>query len=295
MTKNWVCAILHKKGKIMKKITIAICYDFDKTLTTDDMQSFAFIPSLNLTSEEFWDKTNSFIKKNGCDVTLGFLRTMIDECRQKGIVLSREYLKAMGKNIPFAEGVLTWFKRLNTFAEKQGAVLEHYVISSGNKEMIEGTKIFKEFKNVFACEYLYGKNGEAYWPKNTINYTTKTQCLFRICKGAHDLTDEKTVNNRTRTKHVEFRNMIYLGDGITDIPCMTLVKEKGGTAIAVYQNDKVQIGRELIADGRVNYVCRNSYKSGSSLEKLLKTIIKSLVLKEQLLYKEKIHKKIAKK
>ena len=279
----------------MKKMTIAICYDFDKTLTTDDMQSFAFIPNLGMTTAEFWNKTNNFIKKNGCDVTLGFLRTMLDECRKKGIVLSREYLKEMGKNIPFAEGVLTWFKRLNNFAEKHGATLEHYIISSGNKEMIEGTKIFKEFKNVFACEYLYDKNGEAFWPKNTINYTTKTQCLFRICKGAHDISDEHTVNRKTEKKHVEFRNMIYIGDGVTDIPCMTLVKEKGGTAIAVYQADKVQIGNELITDGRVNYVCRNSYKSGSSLEKLLKTIIESLILKEELLTKEQTHKKIANK
>lgn len=277
----------------MKKMTIAICYDFDKTLTTDDMQSFAFIPNLGMTTAEFWNKTNNFIKKNGCDVTLGFLRTMLDECQKKGIVLSREYLKEMGKNIPFAEGVLTWFKRLNNFAEKHGATLEHYIISSGNKEMIEGTKIFKEFKNVFACEYLYDKNGEAFWPKNTINYTTKTQCLFRICKGAHDISDEHTVNRKTEKKHVEFRNMIYIGDGVTDIPCMTLVKEKGGTAIAVYQADKVQIGNELITDGRVNYVCRNSYKSGSSLEKLLKTIIESLILKEELLTKEQTHKKIA--
>ena len=279
----------------MKKMTIAICYDFDKTLTIDDMQSFAFIPNLGMTTAGFWNKTNNFIKKNGCDVTLGFLRTMIDECRKKGIVLSREYLKEMGKNIPFAEGVLTWFKRLNNFAEKHGATLEHYIISSGNKEMIEGTKIFKEFKNVFACEYLYDKNGEAFWPKNTINYTTKTQCLFRICKGAHDISDEHTVNRKTEKKHVEFRNMIYIGDGVTDIPCMTLVKEKGGTAIAVYQADKVQIGNELITDGRVNYVCRNSYKSGSSLEKLLKTIIESLILKEELLTKEQTHKKIANK
>ncbi|MBR5012906.1 MAG: haloacid dehalogenase-like hydrolase, partial [Clostridia bacterium] len=216
----------------MKKMTIAICYDFDKTLTIDDMQSFAFIPNLGMTTAEFWNKTNNFIKKNGCDVTLGFLRTMLDECRKKGIVLSREYLKEMGKNIPFAEGVLTWFKRLNNFAEKHGATLEHYIISSGNKEMIEGTKIFKEFTNVFACEYLYDKNGEAFWPKNAVNYTTKTQCLFRICKGAHDISDEHTVNRKTEKKHVEFRNMIYIGDGVTDIPCMTLVKEKGGTAIA---------------------------------------------------------------
>ena len=279
----------------MKKMTIAICYDFDKTLTTENMQNFAFIPNLNMTAAEFWKKTNDFIKKNGCDVTLGFLRTMIDECRKKGIVMSREYLKEMGKNIPFAEGVLTWFKRLNTFAENHGATLEHYIISSGNKEMIEGTKIFKEFTNVFACEYLYDKNGEAFWPKNAVNYTTKTQCLFRICKGAHDISDEQTVNRRTEKKHVEFRNMIYIGDGVTDVPCMTVVKERGGTAIAVYQNGKVQVGKELINDGRVNYACRNSYKSGSSLEKLLKTIIESLILKEELLTKEITHKKIANK
>lgn len=269
----------------MKKTVVAICYDFDKTLTTDNMQFYSFIPNLNIDEATFWGKCTDLVKKTGIDITLGYLRTMIDECKKQGIKLTREYLHSMGKDIKFCAGVKTWFSRLNKYAEKHNVQLEHYLISSGNKEMIEGTDIFKEFTNVFACEYLYDETGEAYWPKNIVNYTVKTQCLFRICKGAQDLTDEKTINKRIAQKHVEFRNMIYIGDGLTDIPCMTLVKERGGTAISVY-NDNKNTCAELLEDNRVNFVCKSNYTTNSPLEKLIKMVIDSLALKENLLKKE---------
>lgn len=269
----------------MKKTVIAICYDFDKTLTTNNMQYYSFIPNLNIDEATFWDKCKTFVKKTGTDITLGYLRTMIDECKKQGITLTRDYLHSMGKDIKFCAGVKTWFSRLNKYAEKQNVQLEHYIISSGNKEMIEGTDVFKEFTNVFACEYLYDENGEAYWPKNIVNYTVKTQILFRICKGTQDLTDEKSINKRTPKKHVEFRNMIYIGDGVTDVPCMTLVKERGGTAISVYNDDKKTCA-ELLEENRVNFVCKSNYTANSPLEKLIKMVIDSLALKESLFQKE---------
>lgn len=279
----------------MKKTVIAICYDFDKTLATKNMQEYSFIPNLGITTEEFWTRANNFCKRHQCDLTLAYLRTMINECKKAGIKLTKEYLHGLGKDIEFFDGVETWFKRLNKFAEKQGVKLEHYLISSGNLEIIEGTPIFKEFTKAFGCEFLYDCNKEAYWPKNTVNYTLKTQYLFRICKGASDLTDEHTVNRKTPKKHVEFRNMIYVGDGVTDIPCMTLVKERGGVAISVYHNKSKENTLELIEDNRVNYVCKSNYKSGSSFEKLVKMIISSLALKETLIRKEHTTKKINKK
>lgn len=271
----------------MAKNIIAICYDFDKTLATNNMQSFSFIQSLNMTPDEFWTKCQRQTKKYGMDSTLGYLKLMIDECHARGINLTRQYLQNMGKHIQYFDGVSTWFKRLNDYALKQGATLEHYIISSGNKEIIEGSPIFKEFKNVFGCEFLYDKKGVAVWPKTLVNYTLKTQFLFRICKGIDDLIDEETVNQRVQEKHVEFRNMIYIGDGFTDIPCMTLVKEKGGVAISIYSQNKKESSVQLVKDGRVNYVCRSDFKSGSTLEKLIKLIIDSMTLKEKLLNKEK--------
>lgn len=270
----------------MAKTVIAICYDFDKTLAKANMQEFSFIPNLNISTAEFWTRANKFAQKNQCDITLAYLRTMIDECEKAGIALTHEYLKSLGKDIEFFDGVKTWFARLNRFAEKQGVKLEHYLISSGNLEIIEGTPIFKEFTKAFGCEFLYNSSGLAYWPKNTVNYTLKTQYLFRICKNANDITDEHTVNKRIPKKHVEFRNMIYVGDGLTDIPCMTLVKERGGVAISVYHNNDRQQVASLVEDNRVNYICKSNYKSGSPFEKLVKMIISSLALKETLLQKE---------
>lgn len=283
------------KGGNMKKPVIAICYDFDKTLAINDMQSFSFIPNLGLTTQEFWAKCNNFAKRHGMDITLCYLLTMIHQCKKKNIPLSREYLCGLGKDIKFFDGVETWFRRLNRYAETKGVKLEHYLISSGNKEILEGCKIIDEFDGVFGCEFLYDKTGAAIWPKTLINHTLKTQCLFRICKGAHDLSDDKTVNRRTAKKHVEFRNMIYIGDGVTDVPCMTLVKERGGTSIAVYQDGQKDISLELVAENRVNYACKTNFKTGSGLEKLVKLIIDSLTLQEKLFSKERKTKTQTKK
>jgi len=267
----------------MKKTTIAICYDFDKTLATDDMQAFSFIPKLGLTSGEFWGKVNEFTKKNKCESTLAYLFVMLDECKKQGVVVTRDYLTNLGADIKFYAGVTTWFDRLNSYAESQNVKLEHYIISSGNKELIDGCKIAKEFAGVFGCEYLFDNRGVAYWPKNIVNYTQKTQYLFRICKGATDLTDTDKVNSRVENKHVEFRNMIYIGDGVTDIPCMTLVKEKGGVAISVYSPKEQNASVRLLNDDRVNYAVKSDFSSESQLEKLVKLIINSMALKDKLI------------
>lgn len=270
----------------MSKNVIAICYDFDKTLATDDMQAFSFIPNLGLTSEEFWAKTGEFSKATGTESILSYLHCMITECKKKGIKLTKEYLRNLGKDVKLYDGVTTWFKRLNSFAQEKGITLEHYIISSGNKEIIEGSSISKEFKAIYGCEFLYNEEGEAYWPKCTINYTLKTQYLFRIVKGVFDQTDDKNVNQRKDEKHVEFRNIIYLGDGLTDIPCMTLVKEKGGKSIAVYQPHKKDKVMPLLEENRVNYICESNFRASSQMEKLVKLILESMSLTNQLLEKE---------
>ena len=268
----------------MKKPVVAICYDFDKTLATNDMQAFSFIPNLGLETNEFWDLCSDFRKKEGVDNIISFLYVMIDQCKKKGIKLTREYLNSLGKDVKFFDGVTTWFKRLNQHAESLGIELEHYIISSGNKEIIEGSSIAKEFKGIYGCEFLYNEEGEAFWPKVAINYTLKTQYLFRICKGA--IEDENKVNDRIEKKHVEFRNMIYIGDGVTDVPCMTLVKEKGGFAISVYPTNKKEGSIKLLQDNRVNYACRSDFGSNSQLEKLVKLILESISIKEKLFDKE---------
>ena len=269
-----------------KQPIVALVYDFDKTLSTDDMQNFSFIPSIGMEPDKFWEDTKALSDKTGMERILSYMFVMIEKCKEKGIPLTKKFLNKLGKEVKLYDGVTTWFSRINSYAEELGVKVEHYIISSGNKEIIEGTSIAKEFKEIYACEFLYDDNEIAIWPKVTINYTSKTQFLFRISKGALNRTDDVKVNSRLDSRRIPFENMMYLGDGLTDIPCMTLIKEKGGKSIAIYpagQKEKVSF---LFEDERVNYVCRGDYSANSNLEKIVKLFIQQISISDTLLRKE---------
>lgn len=268
------------------KPIVAIMYDFDKTLSSDDMQNFGFVPSLNMTPSEFWSLTQEIGEKEGLEGTMAYMYMMVKCCKDKGIKLTKSLLNEVGKNIKYYEGVTTWFKRINQFAEEQGLEVEHYIISSGNKEIVDGCSIAPNFKQIYGCEFFFNEDGEAIWPKISINYTSKTQFLFRISKGALDASDDKTVNTKIETKRIPFHNFIYLGDGLTDVPCMQLVKEKGGKSIAIYPKGNKEKVIQLFEEGRVNYLCSADYKAGSNLEKIIKLILTQMALTSTLLSKE---------
>ena len=270
-----------------KQPIVAILYDFDKTLATDDMQNFSFIPALGMSSDEFWGATAELTRKTGMEKILSYMYMMIEKSKEKGIPLTKEYLRKLGKEVKFYEGVTSWFKRINTFGEEHGVKVEHYILSSGTKEIIEGTPIAKEFKEIYACEFLFDRTtGEATWPKIAINYTAKTQFVFRISKGALNSHDDVGVNSRTGEKRVPFRNIVYIGDGLTDIPCMTLVKEKGGKSIAIYPKGKKDKVYPLFEEERVNYICRGDYSVNSDLDKIVKLIIDQVSILDKLVNKE---------
>lgn len=270
-----------------KKLTIAFMYDFDKTLCDRDMQDYAFIPNLNMTSEEFWGETEQFRKKYYMEGILGYMYYMIRKCREKNIPFTQEYLRSLGKNIGFYKGVQNWFKRINQYGESMGVKIEHFIISSGIKDIIDGTEIKDEFKKIFACQYHFDENGEAVWPSIAINYTQKTQYIFRISKGIYDETDGSKVNEKMSERVVDYKNMIYFGDGITDVPCMTFVKKQGGTSIALYQRGKKSKVTNLLLDNRVNYICPADYQEGSELDSLVKCIIQEMQLSHVLSLKQK--------
>ena len=271
---------------IKNKPIIAIMYDFDKTLATTDMQNFSFIPALGLSSEEFWKSVADFTEESGMENILSYMYIMIEKCRENNIPLTKEYLNKLGKEVKFFEGVTTWFKRINAYAEELGIEVEHYILSSGTKEIIEGTSIAKEFKNIYACEFYYDENGLAKWPKIAINYTYKTQFIFRISKGALDINDSVTINTKIDNRRIPYQNMIYIGDGLTDIPCMTLVKEKGGKSIAVYPKGMKEKVNLLYEEGRVNYICRGDYSSNSDIEKIVKLLIDEVAISYSLYKRE---------
>ena len=271
----------------MKKPILALIYDFDNTLASTDMQNFSFIPSLGMEKGEFWDKTNELFKEENMDKVLCYLLVMIQECKKKSIKLNKEFLKECGKNIDYFKGVRSWFDRINEYGESHNVKVEHYIISCGNKEIVDGCSIAHNFAKIFACEFLYDENGEAFWPKVAINYTGKTQYIYRIKKGITDDNDDTEINEKMEDKRVRMDNMIYIGDGLTDVPAMLTVKESGGNSIAVYPEGKREKITKYYEEGRVNYICKADYSRNSELEKIVKLIIEQTHIKSSLEEKQK--------
>ena len=261
----------------MNKPIIAIMYDFDKTLCTRDMQEYTFIPSIGMEPHEFWAHTGEVAKKETMDNILTYMYCMVEKSHQSGNPLTRESLVACGKDIEYHPGVEGWFERINRYAEEAGVQVEHYVLSSGLKEIIEGTSIAKYFTRIYACEFLY-KDGQAYWPKMAVNYTNKTQFVYRINKGVLDINNDADLNNSRpdSEKRVFFSNMIYIGDGLTDVPCMKLVKQSGGHSIAIYSPGQQQKTAPLLRHGRVDWMFEADYNEGSELDKTLKLLLQQL-------------------
>lgn len=267
----------------MNKPIVAVMYDFDKTLCTKDMQNYRFIPSLGMEPGEFWDFTNNIQTREHMDSILAYMYAAIKISAEKNIPLRRSGLEENGRGIEFFPGVEGWFKRINKFGGENGVAVEHYVISSGMKEIIDGTEISGEFKNIFASEYLYDENGCAVWPKTAVNYTNKTQFVYRINKGVLDVSNDVDLNRSMPddSKRIPFQNMIYIGDGLSDVPCMKMMKSYGGKSIAVYQqpDDKV---KELLRKGRVDYIYPADYRENSGLDRTVKDIIRQMAISDKL-------------
>jgi 2-hydroxy-3-keto-5-methylthiopentenyl-1-phosphate phosphatase len=264
---------------------VALIYDFDKTLCTKDMQEYSFIPKVNMDAKDFWKESNALAEEKKMDRVLAYMYLMLERAQATRQRIWREDFVALGKDLEFFPGVEEWFSRIQQFGNEMELDVEHYIISSGLREIIEGSSIFKYFREVFACEFLYDQNHVACWPKNAINYTTKTQFLFRINKGVLDISNDIDLNKYTPEdeRRVPFRNMIYIGDGMTDVPCMKLVKVNGGCSIAVYQQGERQNVEELLKHKRVDFLASADYSENSELDKIVKDVICKIAMVESLI------------
>ena len=267
-----------------KRPIIAIMYDFDKTLCTKNMQEYSFIPNVNMKPKEFWEASNRLAKEKKMDGILAYMYLMREKAHAAKKRIQRDSFVDMGKSLEFFPGVCDWFKRTNDLGKDLGVKVEHYIISSGLREIIEGCQIIKYFKEVFACEFLYNENNVPCWPKNVVNYTTKTQFIFRINKGITDISDDVSLNKYTPEddRAIPFRNMIYIGDGLTDVPCMKLVKANGGFSIAVYQPGQKTKVEDLLKHGRVDYIFKADYSENTALDKTVRDIIRKMALTDSL-------------
>lgn len=262
----------------MKKPIVALIYDFDGTLSPGNMQEFGFIQAVDSTPEEFWRMSDSIAIGQDASNVLAYMKLMFDSARAKGIKLRREEFKAFGKHIELFEGVREWFKLINRYGVAHGVQVEHYINSSGLKEIIEGSPIAGEFKHIFAGTFIYDDKGEAEWPGIAVDYTAKTQFLFKISKGIFSMRDNKQVNSSVADdkKRIPFKHMIYFGDGDTDVPCMKIVGMFGGHSIAVYNpgNEKKRATAfKLKRQGRVAFATPAVYTADSRAYKVVCAII----------------------
>ena len=261
-----------------RKPIIALIYDFDGTLSPGNMQEFGFIQAIGSTPEEFWSKSDGIAKGQDASNILAYMKLMFDEARKNGIRLTREDFRRYGSDIVLFEGVREWFRNVNEYGRRHGVIIEHYINSSGLKEIIEGSPIAKEFKHIFAGSFIYDEAGVAEWPGIAVDFTAKTQFLFKIQKGIFSSRDAKRVNESMAedAKRIPFTQMIYFGDGETDIPSMKVVNMFGGNAIAVFNPTdprKRGLARKLLRQGRVNFITPAIYSRESRTFRLVCAII----------------------
>ena len=254
---------------------IAICYDFDKTLSPDDMQAQGFIQAVGYDNQElFWRESNARAGKNDMDTNLSYMYQMIDTA-EGAMVFSKKTMREYGAKVQLFPGVETWFDRIRNYGKERGVIVEHYVISSGLKEMIEGTSVAEKFEKIYASSFLYNEKGVAIWPAQVVNYTNKTQFIFRINKGILNNCDDNILNGYTpkEKRVVDYKNMIYIGDGFSDIPCMKTMQDKGGFSIGVYCGD-YNTAKILLKNKRCHKIALADYREGSVLDLLVKDRIK---------------------
>lgn len=264
-----------------KLIQMAICYDFDGTLSPKNMQEYGFMQKLKTTPLKFWAKSNKVAKENFADTNAAYMKLMIEEANKKGVPFTKSTFLEYGASVKFYKGVDEWFERINEYGKLHGVKVRHFIISSGLREIIKKTAIGKYFEEIFASSYMYDKQGNPIWPANVVNYTSKTQYLFRINKGCLDINDNIKVNARIEKdkREIPFENMVFIGDGETDIPAMKLVKAHGGHSIAVYNPknmEKMECATKLVNESRVHICAPADYRENQKIDRYIKALINKI-------------------
>ena len=267
----------------MAKPIVALIYDFDKTLSPKDMQEYSFLPGIRVEPDRFWGLCADFAQDHQMDGVLTYMYLM-KKMAQGELDLSREKLRELGRDVAFFPGVETWFDRINAIGEQNGVTVEHYIISSGLTEIIQGSAIGGKFKAVFAASFCYNAAGQPVWPSTAVNYTNKTQYLFRINKGILDVTNDRDLNAYTPEymRRIPFTNMIYVGDGLTDVPCMKMTKQKGGYSIVVHAPDVNEMADDMLLQGRVDFSVPADYSEGSEIEQIVTMLMRRILATHEL-------------
>ncbi len=263
------------------KPTVALVYDFDGTLSPGNMQEYDFLQEVGITdSAEFWAQNDEDARRNDASNILCCMKLILEKSQSARKPIKRGSFQKYGQGVQFYKGVTEWFDLINEFGRQEGLNIEHYIISSGIKEMIEGTPIAKHFKKIFACTFLYNENDVACWPAVAVDFTSKVQFLWMINKGVDKVADNSEINKYIpdEERAVPFKHIVYMGDGFTDVPCMKLVKQNGGKSIAIFNPDggSLTTPENLIKDNRVNFICPGDYTRGGPLHTMIQAILRKI-------------------
>lgn len=264
---------------------IAIVYDFDGTLAKGNIPDHSLFSDIGIDKDKFWERVKKETKKSDSDEIITYMYLLAKEAKTKGVKLTKSVLSRYGKkDMPFFDGIDEWFNRISKFNTRK-VKIKHYIVSSGLKEVIDDTVIAKHFKFIFASKYMYDSDGVAVGPSVAINYTTKTQYLFRINKGILNYHDNESINTwiPMNKRAVPFSRIIYIGDGDTDIPAMKMTRSQGGVSIAVFDPEKWKDIKsqnkiyKLISEDRVHYVAPANYSNGSQLDIVIKGVLDRMI------------------
>lgn len=259
--------------------TLAIVYDFDGTLTPQPMQEYTVLPQLGLSGAAFWREVDAEVKRTGGDSILTYMRLLIEKIEANKAHLSREALRELAAGIEYYPGVEGWFERIDAYvaARSGGSVqVRHYIVSAGLSEILEGISIKRHFTRIYASQYYFDHHEAARFPTIVINDTAKTQYLFRINKGREAALETINEYMPEGERPIPFQHMLYIGDGLTDVPCMTVVKNYGGFALAVHKPrnaEALATCRELVDANRIDFYAPADYSAGRRLERRVHKIL----------------------
>jgi hypothetical protein len=264
--------------------TIAIVYDYDQTLSPSYMQDQVLFPEFGIDPELFWKRCSVLVKEQGYDNELAYMKQLLDTLELDRPTNAK--LRELGQRMTFYAGLPEMFEEfhhglLSPLHEAHGIHVEHYIVSSGLKVMIEGSRLAPYTRAIFGCEFAEDAQGRITFPKRTISHTQKTQFLFRINKGMLDMAEDVNDHMPDEVRPVPFDHMIYIGDGPTDVPCFTVMQRQGGHAIAVYNSgDASRLSfkkcYQLSHAKRVRHIAPADYRAGSHLRYLLEEMVEEI-------------------
>jgi hypothetical protein len=250
-----------------------------------------------MTKRKFWEEVEDESEACEGDNILLYMKLMLDKAHAAQVPVRKSDFESYGKSLSFFEGVLAysddegphpgWFDRINVYGRESGVSVSHFIISSGIREMVRGSPLAKHFDKIYASSFCYDCNDVAVWPALALNYTSKTQYLFRVNKGFLDVHDHDGINKYVPRKDrpMPFERIVFIGDGITDIPCFRLVKDQGGHSLVVYKpntSGALKKSEMLLKEGRVNFIAPADYREGKRLDRIVKMIVDKIDVDHQL-------------